>query len=63
MFGLAKFKTTKNTIYGIEIMNMIRKEQVVGVLMKIFSVRSNSSMRSLELQFKLQSLVEAIRHF
>jgi transposase, IS6 family len=30
MLGFAKFKTAKNTIYGIEIMNMIRKGQVVG---------------------------------
>lgn len=31
MLGLSQFKTARNTICGIETMNMIRKGQVVGV--------------------------------
>ncbi len=31
MLAFSTFKTARNTICGIEIMNMIRKEQVVGV--------------------------------
>ena len=31
MLGFSRFKTARNTICGIEIMNMLRKGQVVGV--------------------------------
>jgi len=30
MLGFSKYRTARNTIYGIETMNMIRKGQVVG---------------------------------